>query len=51
MHRPLKGESRSVAKLRAEYQVGPTYDPYVYSPSKPMRDPESENTLGIWTIP
>ena len=50
-HRPLEGKSRSIAKLRAEYQVGPTYDRYVCSPSNPMslKDPEDENTLGIWT--
>ena len=49
MHRPLKDESQSVAKMHAEYQVGPTYDQYVYSPSKPMGDPgvEKPNTLGI----
>jgi hypothetical protein len=49
MHRPMKGESQSVAKMRAEYQVGPTGDRYVYSPSKPMGDPgvEKITTLGI----
>ena len=49
MHRPLKDESQSVAKMRAEHRVGPTYDQYVYSPSKLMRDPgvEKPNTLGI----
>ena len=48
MHRPLKGENQSVAKLHAE-QVGPTHDQYVYSPSKPMEDPgvEKTTTLGI----
>ena len=45
MHRPLKGERQSVAKLHAEYQIGPTRDQYVYSPSKPMGDPGT--TLGI----
>ena len=50
MHRPLKGESRSIAKMRAQYQVGPTRDQYVYSPSMPTADPgvERPNTLGIY---
>ena len=49
MHRPLKGESQSIAKMRAQYQVGPTRDQYVYSPSIPTADPgvERPNTLGI----
>ena len=49
MPRPLKDESKSIAKMRAKYQVGHTYDQYVYSPSKPMGDPgdEKPTTLGI----
>ena len=49
MHRPLKGESRSIAKMRAQYQVGPTRNQYVYGPSMPTEDPgvERPNTLGI----